>query len=104
MRRLTMWLTGICRRPVHGSQQQRATTEKLAREVAVRLTERLQQRRVHELQIAAAPRFLGPLRNAVSQQMAATGTPQMDRDLGHEGAAALALRFAPSRPTQTFKI
>ncbi len=87
-----------------GPDETHKEAEAFARQVAARLTERLQQHRFHELKIAAAPRFLGLLRKALSQQVAATVTQEMDKDLIHETAAELTKRFAPPPTMDTFKI
>ncbi|MDQ2779491.1 MAG: host attachment protein [Pseudomonadota bacterium] len=76
-----------------GPNEKHQEAELFARTVAQRLTERLQQRRFTELQIAAAPRFLGLLRKALSQQVAATVTRELDKDLIHESTAELSQRF-----------
>ncbi|MEO5733539.1 MAG: host attachment protein, partial [Rubrivivax sp.] len=87
-----------------GPDETHKEAEAFARQVAARLTERLQQHRFHQLKIAAAPRFLGLLRKAFSQQVAATVTQEMDKDLIHDSAAQLTKRFAPPAPKETFKI
>lgn len=87
-----------------GRDETHKEAEQFARDVAARLTERLQQRRFDELKIAAAPRFLGLLRKVLSQQVAATVTHELDKDLIHDSAAELTERFAPPAPKQTFKI
>jgi protein required for attachment to host cells len=87
-----------------GQNESHKEAEQFARDVAARLTERLQQRRFQALKIAAAPRFLGLLRKALSQQVAATVTQEMDKELTHDSAAALTQRFAPPQPKQDFKI
>jgi protein required for attachment to host cells len=62
-----------------GLNESHKQAEQFARDVAARLTERWQQHRFQELKIAAAPRFLGLLRKALSQQVAATVTKEMTR-------------------------
>jgi len=87
-----------------GRDESHKEAEQFARDVAARLTERWQQHRFHELKIAAAPRFLGLLRKALSQQVAATVTKEMDKELTHDSAAELTRRFAPPEVKKEFKI
>lgn len=87
-----------------GQDESHKEAEKFARDVAARLTERLQQRRFHALKIAAAPRFLGLLRKALSHQVAATVTQELNKDVIHATAAELTTRFAPPAPKETFEI
>ncbi len=87
-----------------GPDETHKEAEQFARSVAERLAERLQQHRFQHLKIAAAPRFLGLLRKALSKQVAATVTQEMDKDLIHESAADLTKRFTPPPKEETFKI
>ncbi len=66
-----------------GEGPQHIEAEKFARRVAERLEERLREGRFDELQIIAAPRFLGLLRKALSQAVLSTVTRQIDKDLIH---------------------
>jgi protein required for attachment to host cells len=80
-----------------GEEQEDLEAGRFARQVAQLLMQRLQQKRYDELQIAAAPRFLGHLRKALDKQVAAALTRQIDKDLVHESAAALTARLFPER-------
>lgn len=66
-----------------------------ARRVAQHLHDALQQRRFDELRIAAAPRFLGLLRKALSPQVQATVASELSKDLVHLGAGEIGERFFP---------
>jgi protein required for attachment to host cells len=74
-----------------GPQHQEA--EKFAKRVAQRLDERLRQGRFDDLQIVAAPRFLGLLRKALSPAVLSTVTRQIDKDLVHVGNDEIARRL-----------
>lgn len=87
-----------------GPDESHKEAAQFAREVASRLAERLQQHRFDELRIAAAPRFLGLLRKAMSPQVAATVKQELDKDLIHASPAELTKRFMPPPPKEAFKI
>jgi protein required for attachment to host cells len=80
-----------------GQPPQHLQAESFARQVAQHLGECLQQKRFDELRIAAAPRFLGLLRKALSPQVAATVTDEQNKDLIHESNSAITTRMF-SRP------
>lgn len=76
-----------------GQGPQHLEAEKFARRVAERLDERLRQGRFDELQIVAAPRFLGLLRKALSPAVQSTVTRQIDKDLIHASNDELTRRL-----------
>lgn len=53
----------------------------------------LAERRFDELHLAAAPRFLGLLRKAMSPELASWIVSEVDKDLVHSSDADLAARF-----------
>ena len=80
-----------------GERAKHLEAESFARRVAQRLAEGLQQRRFDELHIAAAPRFLGLLRKAVSPQVAATVRQEADKDLVMMSNREITERLFPGR-------
>ena len=66
-----------------GEAAQHQHAELFAKRVAEHLSEALQKKRFDELQIIAAPRFLGLLRKALSPQVAAVVTIELNKDLVH---------------------
>lgn len=80
-----------------GEEQEDLESGRFARQVAQLLAQRLQQGRFDELQLAAAPRFLGQLRKAFDKQVLAVLSRQLDKDLVHESAADLTARLFPER-------
>jgi len=64
-----------------------------ARRVAERLAEAQTQGRFKQLRLAAAPRFLGLLRQELSPQVTALVQDELDKDLVHESRADLERRF-----------
>ena len=65
--------------------------------MAERLDERLRQGRFDELQIVAAPRFLGLLRKTLSPAVLSTVTRQIDKDLINTPNEELARRLESDR-------
>ncbi|RYY98545.1 MAG: host attachment protein [Comamonadaceae bacterium] len=66
-----------------GEDEQHLEAAGFARRVAQRLSEARQQKRFDELQLVAAPRFLGLLRKALSAEVAACVTKSLDKDFVH---------------------
>jgi protein required for attachment to host cells len=66
-----------------GVDDSHQVAEEFARRVAQRLTGLLLQHRFDELRIAAAPRFLGLLRNNFGKPLEAVISKQLDKDLVH---------------------
>lgn len=71
--------------------------DNFARRVAGLLLERHRQRRFDMLEIVAAPRFLGILRQRMAAEIAKTVTRELDKDLTALGAAELTQRLWPER-------
>jgi len=67
--------------------------ELFARRLALRLTEAHRQQRFAHLRIAAAPRFLGRLRKALSREVSDVVDEEIDRDLLQLDARTLTQRF-----------
>ncbi|MBK1715231.1 host attachment protein [Rubrivivax gelatinosus] len=86
-----------------GTDEKHHEADGFARRVAARLHEALLARRFDELHLAAAPRFLGLLRKALSPQVSRCLGQQLDKDLVQVDNAALAERFfpRPRRPDGT---
>jgi protein required for attachment to host cells len=84
-----------------GEDDEHLEAEAFARSVAQRLTEHLQAKRFDELRIAAAPRFLGLLRQALSPQVAQCVGTTLSKDLIHLSNRELTERLfedkAPAR-------
>ena len=80
-----------------GQSAQHLEAEEFARRVAERLAQGLQQKGYDELRIVAAPRFLGLLRKALGNEVAATVTDEVDKDLVHMDNADIAQRLFPPR-------
>jgi len=66
-----------------GEAEQHLEAEGFAKRVAEHLATAHNQKRFDELQIVAAPRFLGLLRKALTPQVAATVTDSLNKDLVH---------------------
>ncbi len=64
-----------------------------ARHVAEWLERALAEHRFDELHLAAAPRFLGLLRKAMSPELSSWIASEVDKDLVHASDAELATRF-----------
>lgn len=64
-----------------------------ARRVAAQLQQAHQQHRFESLQLIAAPRFLGELRNALSEELRQTVVESWDKDLVHLSNEALVERL-----------
>ena len=78
-----------------GEGEQHLEAQAFARRVAAHLDEALRQKRFDELRIAAAPRFLGLLRQALSPHVAAEVTEELNKDLVQMDARGLTARFFP---------
>ncbi len=76
-----------------GPDDQHQEAERFARRVAAHLAEALQQKRFSDLKLAAAPRFLGLLRQALSPQVAKLVSGSLDKDLVHLGNQDIAHRL-----------
>lgn len=72
--------------------------ELFARRVAERLSQAHAQGRFERLRIAAAPRFLGRLRKALTPQVAGAVVDEIDKDLLQFNRRELTLRLCPSAP------
>ena len=64
-----------------------------ARELAKWLAQAQSEKRFEQLRLAAAPRFLGLLRQQFTPQVAALIQEELSKDLVHESRAALERRF-----------
>lgn len=81
-----------------GAGEKHKEADAFASDVAAVLDRALQQGRYTRLVLAAAPRFLGLLRKAVSPAVAATIERELDKDLVHETHDELAARLRPMPP------
>jgi protein required for attachment to host cells len=80
-----------------GPDDQHQEAERFARRVATHLAEALQQNRFTDLKLAAAPRFLGLLRKALSPQVTKLVSESLDKDLVHLGNQDITRRLFPSK-------
>lgn len=80
-----------------GEDEQHLAAEAFARRVAQRLAEHQRRHAFDELRIAAAPRFLGLLRKALSPQVAATVAEEVSKDLTHANNREIADRLLPTK-------
>lgn len=80
-----------------GESEQHLEAEAFARRVAAWLHDALLQKRFDELHIAAAPRFLGLLRKALSKQTTEVVAQQIDKDWVQTDDAMLTRRLFPER-------
>jgi protein required for attachment to host cells len=80
-----------------GPDERHVEAQVFARRVADRLAEGLNQRRFDALHIAAAPRFLGLLRDVLSEPVAATLRGTLDKDLVKENPRGIATRVFAER-------
>jgi protein required for attachment to host cells len=80
-----------------GESERHLEAEAFARQVAAWLHEALLQKRFDELHIAAAPRFLGLLRKALSKQTAERVVQEIDKDWVQTDDAMLTRRLFPDR-------
>lgn len=78
-----------------GLDEQHLEAEAFAGRVAQHLAEALQQARFDELQVVAAPRFLGLLRKAFAKTLARAVTVELDKDLIHSSNRDLTERLFP---------
>lgn len=81
-----------------GEDRQHLEAERFAARVAERLDDGLQHRRFDELRVAAAPRFLGLLRKAVSPAVQAAITLELDKDLIHANLRDIGERLLSDQP------
>jgi protein required for attachment to host cells len=88
-----------------GEDEQHREAEEFARRVANHLTEALQGARFDELQIAAAPRFLGLLRKHLEPAVAARVTQELNKDLIHMDNREITSRLFPDgRPPRRIPV
>jgi len=80
-----------------GEDAQHLEGAAFARRIADHLAEALRDKRFDELQIVAAPRFLGALRKALSVEVRATVSTETDKDLIHLDNRDLATRLYTTR-------
>jgi protein required for attachment to host cells len=73
-----------------GEEALHQEAELFARRVSTRLTEDRRAGRFDALRLVAAPRFLGLLRKALSPEVAASVTGELDKDLIHADRRTLA--------------
>lgn len=79
-----------------GEDNEHLEAESFARQVAQRLAEHRQRQAFDELRIVAAPKFLGLLRKALPNQVAATVGDDLNKDLIHESNRSITERlFGP---------
>lgn len=76
-----------------GEQEQHVEAEQFAGHLAEHLDKAFRQKRYDELRIAAAPRFLGVLRKALSPQVSGVVTTELNKDLVHAQNDELTQRF-----------
>lgn len=84
-----------------GEDAQHLEAADFARRVAGHLAEALKQKRFDELQIVAAPRFLGALRKALTADVRATVSAETNKDLVHLDNRDLAARLSASKAEAT---
>jgi len=78
-----------------GEGEQHHEAREFAQRVAQHLDTALQAGRFEQLQIVAAPRFLGLLRQALSTNLQRTVAREMDKDFVHFGNDDIAARLFP---------
>jgi protein required for attachment to host cells len=78
-----------------GEDEKRLEAARFARRLADRLSEARRQQRFDSLKLAAPPRFLGELRQALDAQTAEVVIEEVDKDLIHENERALTRRMFP---------
>lgn len=79
-----------------GEAELHQEAQRFAKEVAQRLAQHHQQGHFTALKVAAAPRFLGYLRQAWSPQVAASINDELDKDLVKADLDDLERRFLPA--------
>ena len=82
-----------------GEDEQHLEAQQFAKRVAEHLGDALRQRRFDELQVVAAPRFLGFLRKAFAPDVAALVTREVDKDYVHFGNQDITARLFPADPS-----
>ncbi|AKJ29657.1 host attachment protein [Caldimonas brevitalea] len=81
-----------------GEDEQHLEAEGFARRVAAHLLDALHRHRYEELRIVAAPRFLGMLRKAMSDEVSRLVTDEVDKELVHLDTRELTDRLFPRPP------
>lgn len=81
-----------------GADKLEQEADLFARRVAEHLAQALQKQHFAELHIAAAPKFLGRLRQHLSPQVQQTVVQELDKDLIHVTGRDLAARFFGEEP------
>jgi protein required for attachment to host cells len=79
-----------------GEDARHLEAQSFARRVATHLGDALQQRRFEELQIVAAPRFLGHLRKELDARVRAVVSAELNKDLIHASNAEVTERLFPA--------
>jgi len=80
-----------------GEDELHREADLFARRVAERLSQAQQSQRYAELRVAAAPRFLGHLRQVLPRQVADTVVEEIDKNLLQEDLCTLTRRLFPTR-------
>jgi len=81
-----------------GEGEQHLEAQQFAKRVADHLGDALRQRRFEELQVVAAPRFLGLLRKALGPDVAGVVTREVDKDYVHFENHDITSRLFPADP------
>jgi protein required for attachment to host cells len=81
-----------------GDSDRHLEAGRFAKTVAAELSRALREKRFDRLQIVAAPRFLGMLRQELDKDVAAVVEEEMAKDLIHLDAAALTAHLFPPPP------
>ena len=80
-----------------GEGEQHVEAQQFAARVALRLKQALQEKRFDELQVCAAPRFLGLLRKAFDKPLETVVTSSTDKDLVHLTNDDIAAHLFPAK-------
>ena len=81
-----------------GDSDRHLEAGRFARTVAAELSKALREQRFDRLQIVAAPRFLGLLRQELDKEVAAVVEEELAKDLIHLDAATLTTHLFPPPP------
>lgn len=81
-----------------GDSDRHLEAGRFAKTVAAELSKALREQRFDRLQIVAAPRFLGLLRQELDKEVAAVVEEELAKDLIHLDAAALTAHLFPPPP------
>jgi protein required for attachment to host cells len=81
-----------------GDSDRHLEAGRFAKTVAAELSKALREKRFDRLQIVAAPRFLGLLRQELDKEVSAVVENEMAKDLIHLDAAALTAHLFPPPP------